>query len=221
MFVPNELSPPQWIRDQWSLNPKANDILFPTADERKDVAVAERGPAWANAGLHIQDEADDYAYVSGYRRAAQVLAEASLKTIFQKNILVYPILYLYQHTVELHLKRIIPMTAKLAEQPLSNYDTARLKQTHKLVKLWNMFKPRLIAMRKNEQYPIGDELLAGVEAYIRQLDEVGDQSFRYATAKDGNPALADCRHINLVRITGLMERLSSCFENFDETIRSL
>jgi hypothetical protein len=217
MFDPDQVSPPQWVRDQWSQDPRTDDILFPNVDQWKNFPEAERGPAWANAALHIQDEADSYAYVSGYRLGAQVLAQAALEGRYQTNVLVYPILYLYRHTVELHLKRIIPMAAQLGGPPLSRDEKRHMTDEHSVRKLWNILKPRLSAPH-GTWLGIGDDRLAGMDAHISQLDAVDEKSFcfRYATEKNGRPNLADLRQVNTMRITSLLERLCSALESIDE-----
>jgi hypothetical protein len=157
---------------------------------------------------------------SGYRRGAQVLAEASCESRYQKNVLVHPILYLYRHTVELYLKRIIPVASQLANQELNSEEATLLNSTHSLVKLWNICKSRLKAMQENQGYEFGDNLQAGVDAYTRQSDQVDERSFsfRYATGRDGSPNLAELRQVNIVRISKLMERLCSRLEDLDESI---
>jgi len=121
----------------------------------------------------------------------------------QVNIPFYPIIYLYLHTVELYLKRSIPVAANLVEQHLRE-DEKRLlleKGTHRLDQLWAMCKPRLILMRKNGQCEITEDELAGIESYIKQLTDVDEQFFifRFAESKDGKPNLSGFRHINIMR----------------------
>jgi hypothetical protein len=217
------LSPPEWIREQWSKEPSESDLLFPTLEESKNLPENERGPRGANAGLHIKDAADSYAYVSGYRRGAQVLAEFAVGRTYETNVLLYPILYLYRHTVELHLKRVIPVAAKLVDSPLKPEEQTLLlgkKATHRLDELWAMFEPRLEIMRRNEQCEISDEEAKGIRSYIQQLSKTDEASvcFRYASSKDGRPHLDNLKHINIVRITQMLERLATRLEGFDEMI---
>lgn len=219
----NAISPPEWIREQWSQDPHESDVLFPTLEELKNIPEEEHGPRWANAGLHIKDPADSYAYAAGYRRGAQVLAEYAVGRRYETNVLVYPILYLYRHTIELHLKRIIPVSAKLVDSPLNPQERNLLfgrRVTHSLDDLWSMFEPRLKYMRENKQCEMSEEQVRGIASYIRQLSEVDEASvcFRYASSKDGSPHLQNLNHINIVRITQVLERLASCLQGFDEMI---
>lgn len=215
------LSPPQWIREEWSKDPQESDVLFPTKEQWKLLPNNDRGPWQANASLHIKEAADSYAYVSGYRRGAQVLAEVSVGKTYETNVLVYPILYLYRHAFELHLKRIIPVVAKLVDQPLTPTDLKSVVSgTHRLDRLWALFEPRLEQMRNNMQCEISDDQLKGIRSYIRQFNEVdeGAECFRFASSRDGQPHLKTLNHINIIRTTQLLERLGCWLENFDETI---
>lgn len=216
------LSPPEWIREQWTRHPRESDLLFPTGEQWAALSPNERGPGRANAGLHIQGEADSYAYVVGYRRGAQILAEFSVGRTYETNVLVFPILYLYRHTIELHLKRIIPVAARLVDLPLKPEELKLLAErpTHRLDKLWSMFKPRLAQMLKNKQCEVSDEEVKGIDSYIRQMSEVDEASvsFRYASSKDDEPHLGNLGHINIVRITEMLERLANYFYGFDEMI---
>lgn len=50
---------------------------------------------------------NEYAYREGYRRGAQILVRAVEETQSDQDFLVYPIVFLYRHHIELALKRVI------------------------------------------------------------------------------------------------------------------
>jgi hypothetical protein len=50
---------------------------------------------------------DEYAYREGYRKGAQILVRAVEETQSDQDFLVYPIVFLYRHHIELALKRVI------------------------------------------------------------------------------------------------------------------
>lgn len=54
---------------------------------------------------------DEYAYREGYRRGAQILVRAVEETQSDQDFLVYPIVFLYRHHIELALKRVIKRAA--------------------------------------------------------------------------------------------------------------
>lgn len=215
-----DLTPPQWIRDAWSRDPQKDDVLFLTPEKWKGTPKAEQGPWRANACLHPNGEGDNGAYALGYRRGAQVLAEYAVREGMDQDLLIYPILFLYRHAVELWLKRCIPVAADLVDKPLEEHERKELA-CHRLDKLWSMFKPRLDLIRKNQRCKITQEVIDGIKSYIDQLRGVDENSysFRYAADKNGNPNLGDLRYINIMRITVLMESLAQYCEGLDESIR--
>jgi hypothetical protein len=86
--------------------PRQGDVLFRADDEARN----------ANARLHPGNEIP---YLEGYRRAARHLAETVCETGRHEDFIIYPIVYLYRHHVELALKRLLPLVACLAGEKLS------------------------------------------------------------------------------------------------------
>src|SRR5258708_28614683 len=77
--------------------PQKNDRLF-----RGDLLD------WMNnAWLNVMGNGDPYAYKAGYRRGAEILIGYVCEHGREQDVLVYPIIFLYRHHVELMLKRII------------------------------------------------------------------------------------------------------------------
>jgi len=209
-------NPPQWIRDSWSRPPRKADVLFLTPEEWATTPKVERGPWPANARLHMNGDENGRAYALGYQRGAQLLADYAVRESSDQDLVIYPILFLYRHAVELFLKRFIPVAADLVDEPLKEHERSQLG-SHRLDILWSIFKPRLHLMEKCE---MTQDQVDGIESYIRQLSDVDEQSFsfRFAADKDGNPNLADLRHINIMRITVLLEPFVAIFEGIDEII---
>jgi hypothetical protein len=155
---------------------------------------------------------DEYAYKEGYRRGAQILVRAVEETQSDQDFLVYPIVFLYRHHIELALKRIIKRAPYLIERPLTTAENRHLLG-HRLDLLWDDFKP----MEKPISEAAGwDELPAadveGIDDYIRQLCEVDPESYslRYAHSKKGAPSLPkELSLVNLRHFGDLMERLAN------------
>jgi hypothetical protein len=86
--------------------PRKSDVLFGL------------GTDWqANACVNGID--DSMAYQDGYRRAARHLAEYVCETERGQDYLVYPIVYLYRHHIELTLKSIISVACFLVDYTLT------------------------------------------------------------------------------------------------------
>jgi hypothetical protein len=92
--------------------PRKSDVLFGS------------GADWqANACVKSIDAT--MAYQDGYRRAALHLAEYVCEVGHGQDYLVYPIVYLYRHHIELTLKSIIGAAAFVIDHTLtkSDFDT--------------------------------------------------------------------------------------------------
>ena len=81
-----------------------------------------------NASLGVINEDSWCVYAEGFKRAAELLIE-NVKTTFEINTVVYPILTLYRQYVELTLKEIIAYG-----QYLERHDVRQ--GGHDLKKLW-------------------------------------------------------------------------------------
>ena|SRR6185295_9290413 len=71
----------------------------------------------------------DFPFREGHRRGARRLAEHVCENVRDQDLLVYPIVFLYRHHVELALKRLIELAADLAEEELdhkTSIDIAKL-----------------------------------------------------------------------------------------------
>ena len=154
---------------------------------------------------------DEYRYSEGYRRGAQVLVRAAIEAAGGHGLLVYPIIFLYRHHIELVLKRIIRQSPYLIERPLTTAEEKNL-DGHRLDLLWRDFKPMAGAISQaagwNELRP---EDVEGIEHYIDQITEIDPNSYslRYAHSKEGVPLLPDdFTHINLRHFGELMERMA-------------
>ena len=167
---------------------------------------------------------DEYAYREGYRRGAQTLVRVAEETQCDQDFLVYPIIFLYRHHIELVLKRIIKQTPYLVERPLSQLENDHLKM-HRLDLLWRDFKPMAAAISKAAGWnELVQEDVEGIDDYIRQIFEVDPSSYslRYAHSKKGDPSLPkELTHINLRHFGELMERLATYLYGLEAAMSDL
>jgi hypothetical protein len=156
-------------------------------------------------------QGDDYAYREGYLRGAQLLVQQVGETSRDQDFLVYPIVFLYRHYIELTLKDIITRARYLVERELSEAEKKHLT-SHRLDLLWNDFKPLSGDIAKAGGWvDLPPEDIHGIEDYILQISEVDPNSYslRYAHSKKGEPSLPELlTHINLRHFGELMDRLA-------------
>ena len=117
-------------------------------------------------------QGDDYACREGYRRAAQILVEAVGEEERDQDFLVYPIVFLYRHYIELALKDFIRRAPYLIDRELTTAERAHLGK-YQLDLLWDDFKPIAPEINKVagwDQLPSED--VEGIQDYIRQISEI-------------------------------------------------
>lgn len=145
--------------------------------------------------------ADLYAFA--YKDAADGLVEAMANRKVPLDSGIYPLLFLYRHSLELLFKLMLGTARDLTDREPKRYDK------HSLRTLWTELR-QLLNELGVEQSETSAANVAAVHEFIRQLDEVDPDSmaFRYATTRGGKDHLPDITHIN---IRHLQEVLDSVF----------
>ena len=128
--------------------PRKSDVLFGS------------GTDWqANACVKSIHAA--MAYQDGYRRAALHLAEYVCEEGRGQDYLVYPIVYLYRHHIELTLKSIIDAAAFVTDQMMTKKEFDTLGH-HDLARLWKLARPMLKpACELGGEFPLPPDDLEG------------------------------------------------------------
>jgi len=193
----------------------------PISPRREDRLFRDDLPDWrTTAHLNTNLWADPKnGYMEGYRRAAELLVLHVGERGNDKDVLVYPIIFLYRHHVELMLKSIILQLPYLLNEPLFEDEKRLAMQSHKLDELWKLLKPKLEAVCKTVGWQKMDKAdIDGIDSYIRQLTayDPNSFSFRYAYSTKGDPSLPKkvCG-INLSHFAEMMERLSTFLYGWD------
>jgi hypothetical protein len=188
--------------------PRKGDVLF-----RDDL------PDWPNnACLNSTFGDDQLAYTEGYRRGANRLLRHVIEEQTDQDFLLYPIIFLYRHHIELILKRLIVRAPYLIDRELTETEKKHLGG-HRLDLLWQDLKPMFTQICEAAGWgrPNQDDI-DGIEDYIRQMVKLDPESFtfRYARSKKGDPSLpADLKRINLRHFGEVMERLASHLDGID------
>jgi hypothetical protein len=159
------------------------------------------------------------AYAEGYRRGAKVLVEHVVAGGGNdKNCLVYPILFLYRHHIELALKRIIRRAPRLLSRSLTKDEKNHLG-THRLDWLWRDLKPMMTEILEAVGWEKVDQIdMEGVGDYVCQMSELDRDGFssRYAHSKEGDRLLPkNLTHINIRHFAEMMDRLVNYIDGID------
>lgn len=166
---------------------------------------------WNNARLDFYSESvllDLYA--EGYKNSGDIIAAYVEENRTDQDILVFPIVFLYRHYLELSIKDIIHDGNRLLN---INED---FPTYHDLKKLWDICKPILIKIFPG--YPTAD--LVNVESIIYQFAEKDPISFafRYPTDKIGQKSIADLDRINIRNLRVIVDGVYSFFTGIKATI---
>lgn len=190
----------------------------------KEIVMAD-GFSWPKKGNKAFASASDGAYfhipsvsmfypphAQSFKEAAQLVIDKCEEEGERpaNDILVFPVLYLYRHGIELNLKSIIGIGIGL--DFFKREDVQDDLQWHNLAKLWSHAK-KLLLHRWSTSDP---EPLKATEAVINELhqSDPNGQVFRYAADKDGRrhryEKLPD--HISLATLKKTMDGVFNFLE---------
>lgn len=174
-----------------------------------------------NARLNMKTGDLQYAYAEGYRRGANAIMRVVEVCEGDQDLLVYPIVFLRRHYVELALKMLIERSAGYLGRQLSAAEEKHLRH-HDLELLWKDFRPMLEELHQKSVIVLDVEHAQGIQAHISQLVEWDRYSFsfRYSTSTDGSPSLrSDVKLVNLRHFTERMEALANYLDGVNSAMR--
>ena len=140
----------------------------------------------------------------GYKNGADILSQYVDSTQRHQDTLVYPILFLYRHYLELMIKEILTDCAKILDEKITF-------KHHNLSAYWEEAKDKCF---KALEEKIPEDMIVPIENMVRQLVEVDKSSdaFRYPCRKDGSATLEGMTHINIKRVSEEIAKTSDALE---------
>ena len=156
------------------------------------------------------------AYTEGYRRAADILINHIDESGRDQDFLVYPVLFLYRHHLELLIKQIIGLALALAEDPDKHQYK---KDDHNLNNLWPLAQ-KLILEVDDSYRPSDFKIVKEVVKALHQADERATD-FRYARRNDGIRSLEGIHYVNPRRFGEKMGEASDLLDGVDNGLRYL
>lgn len=173
------------------------------------------GSDWHNrALLNFSHDVPWFAYASGYKEAADRLIEGIAGGMHGQDMLVFAILYLYRHYLEVSIKEQIKGCQYLLDmtppsQPKNKHQRIQAAQGHDLEGLWGHLKSLLPGIYPDLARGVLSEIDRVVEAFHRH--DGGGDAARYPVGLDGKRTLSDLREINLRKLSEDMARADSSF----------
>ena len=195
-------------------DPKHLDLDFSLVpDLRPGDALFRRAAYWSrNAHLTLGGKGIE-SYAVGYKEAADVLAARFLEDWQGMDGLVYPIVFLYRHALELRLKQVIVAGQQLLDISVDFQE--ELLDKHKLLELWKIYRKILRGVKCWPADP--PQTLDAIEALVKDFDEKDPEgiNFRYPHTikrKGGKPTLPNLTHVDIKNLHEVMQRLAVFFE---------
>jgi len=167
---------------------------------KKGIDIFSAGPDWRlNARLNFLHD-HDFTYTDGYRLAGNILSRRVKRTKRDQDTLIYPIVFLYRHHLELRLKGIIRDGYALFGEKLPEFKEDILTK-HDLNNLWKVSKD-VLTLYYDRDVKKDPEALLRIEECIMQFHKIdpGSFSFRYATDKKGVASAGDVSHVNVAQL---------------------
>ena len=174
-------------------SPSLDDRLFKEAEEW-----------WMNACLNWYHDPTEL-YIAGYKEAADLLVDSIANQKGSADSLIFPIVFLYRHYVEIRLKSLLHDGHRLLDREHKH------KSEHQLSKLWPKVRSILDELWPNDE---GEDLKA-MDSLIAQFEEVDPRSttFRYPKDFDGNNSLnLDTPRVNLRNLAEVVGAMSLILE---------
>lgn len=150
-----------------------------------------------------------YLYAYSYADAAKALAKEVINTGRHQDTRIYPIIYLYRHSVELFLKLNVRQCQKLLiETPETNEKTL---DGHDLRKLWNELKNKLSYIQPNPapEFSYIDEIVHDFSI----LDQICKYSERYPEGKSAeSKSFEGISHLSISNISSHFDKAIEFFD---------
>jgi hypothetical protein len=170
-------------------------------------SIFSKGTSWhTNACLNFQSDMS-HGYIYGYKKAADILSKRISTDHSEVDYLVYPIIFLYRHHIELLLKNLLKLNIQL------HNSEETVPTNHNIKDLWPRVKGyyRKINKRKNESK------INYINNIINELCQIDPESmsFRYNEDKKGNLPNESLRSIDIKVFSQVIGKVSDTLETFE------
>ncbi len=182
------------------------DLSWP---DKKKYLFATGREWWNLAQIQITNIDEGFTiYTDAYKYAADTLVEYAKRDKTSINFLIFPILFLYRHYIELALKQLIYTASKYLDNTQYSFNS------HDLISLWETTKELILKLvNVIDDFNIPKNELIAVENQIKQFDSLDRSSmtFRYPIDKNGNVFKNLSDYINIENVRQIMDGLFSWF----------
>lgn len=186
-----------------------SDFRWP---QKGDIPFASSATRDQNAFIETEPLSKLVAMMHGYKTGADVMVEHTISNSFERDFLVYPIIFNYRHFIELNLKYLLS-TYGPAVDVMPNW------KDHDLAPLWESLVV-IIERFGTTDSDDADEVVAEI---ISEFCKIDPQSFslRYPTDKKGKPIPVSVEELDLTQLKDVMNGVAGFFTGCDGYFDSL
>lgn len=176
--------------------PEVSDRLFVAPGRRADEG-ALTPHAWTRLVL----------MAAGYKEAADRLVDAVAADALLQGTVVYPIIFLYRHFMELELKYVLMTYGR-------HFDKEADWKSHSLTDLWAKVRPIIETAGAGTDDGGAND---AVEACIREMSAADPMSFafRYPVEKNGRSMVLTFETVDLGNLCRTMTKIANYFRGLD------
>ena len=155
-----------------------------------------------------------YAYAKGYRLAAEALTQRVRDTHRDQDLLIWPVMFMWRHHLELKLKSLSRSATSLLKQHWSPSDSHDLSQ---------LFGDTCVLMEQvyaslGEDYPRARaRSLRSAFARLKRID-AKSMVFRYPVDLDGTVHLGTVANINFGVVEEVMSKASDALSEIQDAL---
>lgn len=167
---------------------------------------SENGNWQTNACLNFQPDMS-HGYIYGYKKAADSLVKGISKERTEIDYLIYPIVFLYRHHIELQLKNLLELNILL------HGSEEKVPTDHKIKNLW----PRVKGYYRKINNSNNQKEIKFIDKIIDELCTIDPESmnFRYSKMKDGKLPNKHLSRINVEVFSSVVGKVSDALETFE------
>jgi hypothetical protein len=170
-------------------------LIMPSDGSLRDL------PNGAHDGVEIPSGVEQWhRFATCYKEAADRIAAIVAQDPWRHALLLgAPMMFLYRHYVEVHLKSLLLDAGELLDDPQA------VPPKHQLQKLWDRVRALLLRVSPESD----GEWFTRADGVIQELDGIDPTSFafRYPVDKDSKPALISSLTVDAANVRRIVDEL--------------
>lgn len=155
-----------------------------------------------------------YAYSRGYFHAVERLVESIENKPSSLDVLVYPLIFLGRHGVELSLKHLASVLPLIWDQP------SQYLKSHNILKNWEIVKGYLVQRKEFDPDGTGIPYVENTIIELQGFDPLGEK-FRYPSDKKGKRYLQETSVVNIQSFANQIIDVSFGFDFWSHIVDEL